>query len=57
MLAKVAGGLRVTCVEVTTDHTAISFPLAVLSIALEDMDTTSFNIFDHRGGLEEDVDR
>jgi hypothetical protein len=57
MLAKVAGGLRVTCVKVTSDHTAISFPLAVLSIALEDMNTALIDIFDQRGGPEEDVDR
>ena len=40
-----------------TDHTAITFPHATLSIALEDMNTASLNIFNWRGGLEEDVDQ
>ena len=57
MLAKVAGGLHVTCVKVMSDHTAISFPLAVLSIALEDMNMVLIDIFNQRGGPEEDVDR
>ena len=56
MLAKVASGLGITCVKVTMDHTAITFPHATLSIALKDMNTVSLNIFNWRGGLEEDVD-
>jgi hypothetical protein len=57
MLAKVAGGLGVTGVQVTTNHMPIPLPLAVLGIALEDMNTVLPDIFDRRGGLEECVDR
>ena len=56
MLAKVASGLGITRVKVMTDHMAITFSHATLSIALEDMNMVSLNIFNWRGGLEEDVD-
>ena len=57
MLAQVAGGLGITCVEVTPDHTAITLTFAVLSVAFEDMDPTFLNVFNQRGGLEENIDR
>lgn len=57
MLAKVAGGLGVTGVQVTMNHTPIPLPFAVLGIALKDMNTALPDIFDRRGGLEECVDR
>jgi len=57
VLAKIARGLGVTGVQVTTNHTAIPLPFAVLGIALEDMNTALPDIFNHRGRLEECVNR
>jgi hypothetical protein len=57
VLAKVAGGLGVTGVQVMTNHMPIPLPFAVLGIALKDMNTALPDIFDCRGGLEECVDR
>jgi hypothetical protein len=45
MLAQVAGGLGIACVEVTTDHTAVTLTFTVLSIAFKDMDTMLLDIF------------
>jgi len=56
VLAKVAGGLGVTGVQVTTNHSAVPLPFTVLGIALEDMNTTFLDIFNRRGGLEERID-
>jgi hypothetical protein len=57
MLAKIARGLGVTGVQVTTNHTPIPLPFAVLGIALEDMDMALPDVFNRRGGLEECIDR
>ena len=56
VLAKVAGRLGVTGVQVTTNHVPVPLPFAVLGIALEDMNATLLDIFNRRGGLEECID-
>jgi hypothetical protein len=56
VLAKVAGGLGITCVQVTTNKTPIPLPFAVLGAALKDVNTTPLDILDQSGGLEECVD-
>jgi len=56
MLAKISGRFGISFVQVTTNHTAVALALAVLCIALEDMNTAAFNVFDGRGRLEENID-
>ena len=56
VLVKVAGGLGVAGVQVTTNKPPIPLSFAVLGVALKDMNTTPVDILDQRGRLEERVD-
>ena len=56
VLVKVAGGLGVTGVQVTMNHSAIPLPFTVLGIAPEDVNMMFLDIFNCRGGLEECID-
>ena len=56
VLVKVAGGLGITGVQVTTNKTAIPLPFAVLGVALKDMNLTPVDILNQCGGLEECID-
>jgi hypothetical protein len=56
VLAKVAGGLSISGVQVATNKTPIPLPFAVLGVALKDMNTAPLDILNQRGGLEERVD-
>jgi hypothetical protein len=56
VLAKVAGGLGITRVQVTMNKTPIPLPFAVLGAALKDMNTMPLDILDQSSGLEECID-
>jgi hypothetical protein len=55
MLTKISGGLAITRVKVTTDHSAIHLSLAMFGQALENMDTALIDIFNGRRGFKEGV--
>jgi len=46
MLAKVASSFGISGIQIVANHMTIALPLAVLRVALKDMDMTVFDIFD-----------
>jgi hypothetical protein len=57
MLAKVTRRFGITGVKVTANISTITTSLAVLGIALENVNTTFFYVLDGRGRLKEDIYR
>jgi hypothetical protein len=55
MLAEIASRFRIGGIQVTTNHTTIALALAVLCVALKNVNTTLLDVFDGRSCLEEDI--
>jgi hypothetical protein len=57
VFANVSCGFGIPSVKVSTHHAAVSFTLARLCRALENMDTPTFDVLDGWGRLEKNIDR